>query len=89
MPTPLRRLLNHLPLTQGGGELYVRSSWHKPTPYDQLLSRPPFQTFNKLSADHFRRGLLRRRLLKGLWRWGLMFGAAWIVIESVRALSLL
>jgi hypothetical protein len=89
MPTPLRRLLNHLPLPQSGGELYVRSSWHKPSQYDQLLSRPPFQAFNKLRADHFRRGLLRRRLFKSLLRWGLMFGAAWIVIESVRALALL
>ncbi|MDQ5977083.1 MAG: hypothetical protein QG602_55 [Verrucomicrobiota bacterium] len=89
MPTPLRRLLNHLPLLQGGSEQYVRSSWHKPSPYDQLVSRPPFQAFNKLRADHFRRGLFRRRLMKGILRWGLMFGVAWVVIESVRALVLL
>jgi hypothetical protein len=89
VPTPLRRLLNHLPLPQGGGELYVRSSWHKPSPFDQWLSQPPFRPLNKLRADNFGRNLRRRRLLRGLVRWGLMFAAAWVVIESVRAIILL
>ena len=89
MPTPLRRLLNHLPLPQGNGELYVRSSWHKPTPFDQWLSQAPFRPMNKLRADHFGRSLRRRRLLRGLLRWGVMFAAAWVVLESARALVLL
>ncbi len=89
MPTPLRRLLNHLPLPQGGGELYVRSSWHKPTPYDQWLSQPPFRPLNKLRADHFGRSLRRRRLLRALVRGSLVAAAVWVVFESVRALVLL
>jgi hypothetical protein len=86
--SPLRRLRNLLPLPQSG-ELYVRSTWHKPTPYDQWRSQPPFRPLNTLRADHFGRSLRRRRLLRGLLRWSLMFGAAWVVLESARALVLL
>jgi hypothetical protein len=85
MPTPLRRLLNHLPLPHGNGELYVRSSWHKPTPFDQWISRPPFRA--ALPANHFGRSLRRRRLFVSLLRWGLSLGVAWVIIESLRALS--
>lgn len=89
MPLLLRRLLNLLPLPQSGSELYVRSSWHKPTPFDQSRSQPPFRPLNTLRADHFGRSLRRRRFLRGLLRWGVMFAAAWIVIESARAFALL
>lgn len=87
--SPLRRLLNLFPLPQGGGNLYVRSTWHKPTPYDHWRSQPPFRPLNTLRADHFGRSLRRRRLLRGLLRWGVMFAAAWVVLESARALVLL
>lgn len=86
MPTPLRRLLNHLPIPQGSGDLYVRSSWHKPTPFGQWISRPPFRP--ALKANHFARGLRRRRLMRGLLRWGLSLVIAWVVLESARAISL-
>jgi hypothetical protein len=86
MPTPLRRLLNHLPIPQGSGELYVRSSWHKPTPFGQWATQPPFRP--ALRANHFARGLRRRRLMRGLLRWSLTFFVAWVVIESVRAMAL-
>jgi len=86
MPTPLRRLLNLLPLPHGSGDLYIRSSWHKPTPFDQWISRPPFRP--ALRANHFSRGLRRRRLVRRLVRWSVSLAGAWIVIESVRALSL-
>ena len=89
MPTPLRRLLNHLPLPQGNGELYVRSSWHKPTPFDQWLSQAPFRPMNKLRADHFGRSLRRRRLLRALVRGCLAAAVVWVVFESVRALVVL
>lgn len=85
MPTPLRRLLNHLPLPHGNGELYVRSSWHKPTPFDQWISRPPFRA--SLPANYFGRNLRRRRLAISLLRWCFSLGVAWVIIESVRALS--
>ncbi|MFZ5494315.1 MAG: hypothetical protein ACOZE5_03130 [Verrucomicrobiota bacterium] len=89
MPQLLRRLLNLLPLPQGGSDLYVRSTWHKPTPFDQWRSQAPFRPLNKLRADHFGRSLRRRRLLRGLLRWGLMFVVAWLVLESTRAFVLL
>ncbi|HEX2860021.1 MAG TPA: hypothetical protein VHN79_00190 [Lacunisphaera sp.] len=85
MPSPLRRLLNHLPIPHGSGELYVRSSWHKPTPFGQWISQPPFR--RSLKANHFARGLRRRRLLRGLLRWTLNLTIAWIVIESARAVA--
>ncbi|HEY8993733.1 MAG TPA: hypothetical protein VIM71_03530 [Lacunisphaera sp.] len=86
MPTPLRRLLNHLPIPQGNGELYVRSSWHKPTPFGQWITRPPFRP--NLRANHFARGLRRRRLMRGLLRCSVGLFVAWVVIESVRAVIL-
>jgi hypothetical protein len=86
MPTPLRRLLNHLPIPHGGGELYVRSSWHKPTPFGQWLSQPPFRP--SLKANHFARSLRRRRLIRGSIRAVLSLTVAWIAIESARAVGL-
>lgn len=82
----LRRLLNLLPLPHGSA-LYVRPSWHKPTPFDQWRSQPPFRPLNTLRADHFGRSLRRRRLLRGLLRWAAVFAVAWVVLESVRALA--
>ena len=87
MPTPLRRLLNHLPIPHGSGELYVRSSWHKPTPFGQWITQPPFRP--ALRANHFARSLRRRRLVTGLFRGSLRFFVAWVVIESVRAITML
>jgi hypothetical protein len=89
MPPPLRRLLSALPFVQNGAELYVRTGWHKPTPYDEWRSQPPFRPTNTLRADHFGRSLRRRRAVRGLVRWSLMLGVAWLVIESVQSLSLL
>lgn len=86
MPRSLRRLLNLLPLPSGS-VLYVRPSWHKPTPYDQWRSQPPFRPLNTLRADHFGRSLRRRRRLRGLLRWAALFVVAWVVLESVRALA--
>ena len=86
MPTPLRRLLNHLPSPHGSGELYVRATWHKPTPFGQWISQPPFRP--ALRANHFARTLRRRRVGRGLLRWTLSLAVAWVVIESVRALAL-
>jgi hypothetical protein len=85
----LRRLLNHLPLPTGGRVQYVRSSWHKPTPFDQWRSQPPFRPVNTLRADHFGRSLRRRRVVRALVRWSLLVVTGWILIESARAFALL
>ncbi len=89
MPLPLRRLLNLLPLPQSGGDLYVRPTWHKPTPFDHWHSEPPFRPLNRLRADHFGRTLRRRRLQRLLLGAALAGAAGWIVFESVRALVML
>lgn len=92
MSTNLRRLLNYLPLTQGGrGELYVRSSWHKPTPFDQWTSQPPFRpTVQHLRTFYFTRTVRRQRLLLRGAAVGLgALAAIWLVVESARGLALL
>lgn len=89
MPPSLRRLLNALPFAQDGAELYVRTGWHKPTPFDEWRSQPPFRPTNTLRADHFGRSLRRRRLLRGVLRWGCLVAVAWVAVESARSLALL
>ena len=91
MSTNLRRLLNYLPLTQGGrGDLYVRSSWHKPTPFDQWKSQPPFRpTVQHLRTFYFTRTGRRHRLLRGLCIGMGAAAAVWLIVESVRGLVLL
>lgn len=91
MPPTLRRLLNHLPFVHGGGgAIYIKPSWHKPTPFDQWRSQPPFRPMTaNVKADHFGRGLRRQRLVRGVVRWGIALAAVWLVIESVRGLTLL
>jgi hypothetical protein len=88
MSPTLRRLLNHLPALPGGRVQYVRASWHKPTPYDQWRSQAPFRPLNPLRADHFGRSLRRRRLGRLALRWVVAFAVAWVVVESVRAVTL-
>ncbi|HWA26703.1 MAG TPA: hypothetical protein VG734_13680 [Lacunisphaera sp.] len=87
MPLNLRRLLNHLPIPHGGrGVMYLRSTWHKPTPFDQWRSQAPFRPRTTLRTDHFSRELRRQRLARRLLRAALAVAAVWIVWESVRAL---
>lgn len=84
----LRRLLNYLPIPHGRSDrLYVKSSWHKPTPFDQWRSQAPFRARPALRTDHFGRGLRRRRIVRGLIRWTIALAIAWIVRESVRAVA--
>lgn len=91
MPTNLRRLLNHLPLTQGGrGAIYVRSTWHKATPFSQWSTQFPFRTpRTSLRTDHFGRTQRRQRLVRWSVRLALVAGAIWLVVESARGLAML
>ena len=86
MSLSLRRLLNYLPIPHGRSDrLYIKSSWHKPTPYDHWRSQAPYRARPALSTDHFGRSLRRRRILRGLFRSAIVLAVAWIVWESVRA----
>jgi hypothetical protein len=91
VPTNLRRLLNHLPLTQGGrGAIYVRSSWHKPTPFSQWSTQFPFRAPRAaLRTDHFGRVQRRQRFVRWAVRLSLAAGAIWLVVESARGLAML
>lgn len=85
----LRRLLDHLPSPLGrSDQMYLKPSWHQPTPFDQWRSQAPFPHRPRFRTDHFRRGLRRRRLVRGLIRWTTAFAAAWLVSESLRALAI-
>jgi hypothetical protein len=88
MSLSLRRLLNHLPIPHGGrGAIYLKPSWHKPTPFDPWRSQAPFRSRSPLRTDHFGRGLRRQRLVRWLVRGTLALAAVWIVVESIRALT--
>ena len=89
MPTNLRRLLNHLPLTQGGrSTLYIKSTWHKPTPFDQWKSQPPFRPMTQpsLRSHYFGPSPWRQRLVRALFC-AAAGGGLWLIVESVRGLS--
>ncbi len=88
MSLNLRRLLNHLPISLGGrGAIYLKSTWHKPTPFDQWRSRVPFPMRPALRTDHFGRGLRRQRFVRWLFRGIIAVALVWIVVESIRALA--
>lgn len=88
MSLTLRRLLNHLPILHGStSALYVKSTWHKPSIYDQCRSQAPFQPMH--CSYRSGRGLRFRRLLRGFARWIITLAIAWVVIESARAMAIL
>ena len=88
MPLTLRRLLNYLPIRPGGrGEIYLKASWHKPTPFDQWRSQAPFRSRSPLRTNHFGRGLRRQRFFRWFVRGSIALILAWVVIESIRALA--
>ena len=87
MSLTLRRLLNYLPIPHGSrGEIYLKASWHKPTPFDQWRSQAPFRSRAPLRTDHFGRGLRRQRLVRWCLRGTVVLVVAWVVVESARAL---
>ena len=84
----LRRLLNHLPFLHGRrGQLFIRASWHKPTPFEQSRSQAPFRSRSLLRTNHFGRGLRRQRYIRWFIRGTIALSLAWIVVESVLALA--
>ena len=87
MSITLRRLLNRLPIPHGSrSAIYIKSSWHKPTQFDEWHSQAPFRSRSTLRTDHFGRGLRRQRLFRWLVRGTAALVLAWIVMESIRAL---
>jgi hypothetical protein len=86
MSYTLRRLLNHLPIALGmRTDKHLRTTRVKHAQLASFLGESGFRSFN---VDHYERSLRRRRFAKGLFLWASAFGAAWIVLESARAVML-
>ena len=86
MSCTFRRLLNHLPIALGmRTDKHLRTTRVKHAQFASFLGESGFRSFN---VDRYERSLRRRRFGKGLLMWLSAFGAAWIVLESARAVML-
>jgi hypothetical protein len=81
-----RHLLNQLPIAFGmRSDRRLRTARVKHAQFACFLEETGFRTHN---VDRYERSLRRRRLAKGLLLWASAFAAAWIVLESARAVML-
>ena len=81
-----RRLLNQLPIAFGmRSDKRLRTARVKQAQFACFLEETGFRTHN---VDRYERSLRRRRIAKGLFLWVSAFAAAWIVLESARAVML-
>ena len=86
MSYSMRRLLNYVPIPFGlRGNRRLRATRLK---HAQLVSFLEDTGFRALNVDHYERSLRRRRWAKTLLLWSAGLGAAWVVIESARAVVL-
>jgi hypothetical protein len=86
MTTALRRLLNHLPIALGmRSDKRLRTTHVRHAQFACFLEESGFRTHN---VDRYERSLRRRRVAKVLCLWASAFGAAWIVLESARAVMM-
>jgi len=83
MSYAFRRLLNHLPIALGmRSDKRLRTARVKHAQFACYLEETGFRTHN---VDRYERSLRRRRVAKGMFLWASAFAAAWIVLESARA----
>lgn len=86
MPRVLQNLLHRLPL-----RLWVRSDrqlrWSQ-AKQAQIASFLEDSGFRSHSPDRYERSLRRRRIARLAFFWLSAFGAAWIALESARALAI-
>ncbi|MDB6113931.1 MAG: hypothetical protein JWQ83_832 [Lacunisphaera sp.] len=81
-----RHLLNQLPIAFGmRSDRRLKTTRSKHAQFACFLEESGFRSHN---VDHHERSLRRRRSLKTLFLWATAFGAAWVVLESARALTL-
>ena len=81
----LRHLLNQLPIALGQrSDRRLRTTRLKHASFACYLEETGF---GHRGADHHERSLRRRRVAKGLLLWVTAFIAAWIALESTRAVS--
>ena len=85
MSYAMRRFLNHLPVQLG-----MRSDRRLKTTHLKHVQIASFLEAGGFLAhhlDHYERSLRRRRVAKWLLLWATAFFAAWIALESTRAVS--
>lgn len=86
MSYAFRRLLNHLPIALGmRSDKRLRTAQVKHAQFACYLEETGFRTHN---VDRYERSLRRRRTVKILVGCAIVFAAAWIVLESARAVML-
>lgn len=82
----LRHLLNQLPIAFGQrSDRRLRTTRLKHAQFASFLEESGFRQHD---VDHHERALRWRRALKRLFLAATAFGAAWVVLESARALTL-
>ena len=82
----LRHLLNQLPIAFGQrSDRRLRTTRLKHAQFASFLEESGFRQHD---VDHHDRSVRRRRMAKRLFLWATAFGAAWVVLESARALTL-
>ena len=85
MSYAMRRFLNHLPIQFGvRSDRRLKTTHLKHVQIASFLAAGGYQMHR---MDHYERALRRRRLAKGLLMWVTAFFAAWIALESTRAVS--
>lgn len=81
-----RHLLNQLPIAFGmRSDRRLKTTRRKHAQFACYLEETGFRIHN---VDHHERSLRRRRVVKSLFLWATAFGAAWVVLESARALTI-
>lgn len=81
-----RQLLNQLPIALGmRSDKRLRTARVKHAQFACYLEETGYRTHH---VDRYERSLRRRRIAKGCLLWASAFAAAWIVLESARAVML-
>lgn len=84
MRLPLSRLLSHLPTTSPFRlDRCLRVSGVKQAQFVSYLESSGYRTHQ---VDRYEQSLRRRRFAKAAFFWITAFAAAWVVIESAKAL---
>lgn len=84
MRRPFAKLLSHLPTTSPFRlDRTLRVSGVKQAQFVSYLESSGYRSYQ---VDRYEQSMRRRRLAKAAFFWATAFAAAWIVIESAKAL---
>ena len=84
MRRPLAKVLSHLPTTNPFRlDRTLRVSGVKQAQFVSYLESSGYRSYQ---INHYEQSLRRRRLAKAVFFWATAFAAAWVVLESAKAL---